>query len=219
MAASGTKSMYTCRPRSRRAQRGFFVARAFTRDARAQAKLDPRIELLTVSQLDPSTVLIPANFHGIHVENTNAAVSFHGEHKGEGEVQRPIDLTTVKMVLDGQRIDASEYVQRIIAEARETRVNSFPSGTAEEGRYQLELRAEREFAHSTAMLEERPLLRVVIQGTTEVVVCRATVVSAFEVASRGRHITVKVKTPVADISADFVFLEPQLSQKSAEQPG
>jgi hypothetical protein len=198
------------------AQRGFFIARAFTKDAEAQSKLDSRIDLLTVVELDPSTVLIPANFHGIHEENTNAAVSFHAVNEGAGAVQQTIDIETVKMVLDGQHIDASEYIQRIIAEARQARVNSFPSGCAEEGRHELEFSTERVFVRGAALLDNRPLLRVVIKGTTEVVVCRAVVVSAFEVASRGRHITVKVKMPVTDVRADFVSLDPALTPKRTD---
>jgi len=35
------------------AQKGFFVARAFTKDAKAQAAKDPRIQLLTAAKADP----------------------------------------------------------------------------------------------------------------------------------------------------------------------
>ena len=38
------------------AQKGFFVAKSFTRYARAQAKKDPRIELLCVEELDLTEV-------------------------------------------------------------------------------------------------------------------------------------------------------------------
>jgi hypothetical protein len=45
------------------AQRGFFVAKAFTRDARAQAKEDLRIELLLAKEYPALDSPVPFHFH------------------------------------------------------------------------------------------------------------------------------------------------------------
>ena len=57
------------------AQRGFFVAKAFTADAVAQAGQDQRVELLLAAELDPSAVMVPAGFHSIFLGETNAGVT------------------------------------------------------------------------------------------------------------------------------------------------
>ena len=60
------------------AQRGFFVAKSFTKDAVAQAEKDPRLELLTAEQLDPSSVLVPPNIISTHIGPTSVNVVFGG---------------------------------------------------------------------------------------------------------------------------------------------
>jgi hypothetical protein len=45
------------------AQRGFFVAKSFTKDAAAQAQKDPRITPLTATEHDPATTITPERFH------------------------------------------------------------------------------------------------------------------------------------------------------------
>ena len=44
------------------AQRGFFVAKSYPRDATAQAQVDPRIELLIAEELDPPPSWFLATF-------------------------------------------------------------------------------------------------------------------------------------------------------------
>src|SRR5260370_15194144 len=45
------------------AQRGYVVAKSFTKDAEAQALKDPRITLLTATEHNPATTLTPESFH------------------------------------------------------------------------------------------------------------------------------------------------------------
>jgi hypothetical protein len=60
------------------AQRGFFVAKSFTKDAVAQAEKDPRLELLTAAELDPSSVLVPPNLISTHIITGSVNVVFGG---------------------------------------------------------------------------------------------------------------------------------------------
>jgi hypothetical protein len=46
-----------------RAMHGYFVAKSFTKHAKAQAKKDPRMTLLLATQHDPVASIIPENFH------------------------------------------------------------------------------------------------------------------------------------------------------------
>jgi hypothetical protein len=45
------------------AQRGFFIAKQFTKDALAQAAKDPRITMLYATEYDPTNVPPPQGFH------------------------------------------------------------------------------------------------------------------------------------------------------------
>ena len=57
-------------------------------------------------------------------------------------------------------------------------------------------------------MDGQPLRRIAVEGVAEVIVSKATIVSAFEVATRGRHITAHVKLPIAEIHTHFVQLDP-----------
>ena len=54
-----------------------------------------------------------------------------------------------------------------------------------------------------------PVRSIGVKGTFPVVVAKAVVVSAFDVATRGRLITVQANTPSVRVTADFVQLHAQ----------
>jgi hypothetical protein len=63
------------------AQHGYFVARSFTKDARAQAAKDPRMTLLLASEHDPSTApCLSAFIHAIDSEKSQTHVLQEGTH-------------------------------------------------------------------------------------------------------------------------------------------
>ena len=60
------------------AQKGFFVARAFTKDAKAQAAKDPRIQLLTAAKADPVGRVTFPQFLLKDIGHTTASIVFGG---------------------------------------------------------------------------------------------------------------------------------------------
>jgi hypothetical protein len=60
------------------AQRGFFVAKAFTRDALAQAKKNDRIVLLRASHATPAIRMQFPQFHLLNATQTHADVEIRG---------------------------------------------------------------------------------------------------------------------------------------------
>lgn len=186
-----------------RAQRGFFVATGLTADAVAQAKLDPRIELLEAAELDPTSIMVPGSFHGINVGNTKANVSFH-EGLTLGKKSTPIDSASAVLVVNGATVDTRQFVEGIIAGVRDARVNSFPSLAVAEGAHEVPFEGERVFSSGEVTVDGRSVRRVVVTGSAEVTVKKAVVVSAYEVATRGRQISVKVIMPFGEILASFV---------------
>ena len=196
--------IFTEKIRALAAQRGFFVARTFSRDARAQARADPRMELLTASQLDPDIVMVPGAFHGIAVCHTDAHVTFDGGGKSN---QQSVDIAALRLVVDGILCDPKTYVDQLVTESRDARVNRFQSVTAEEGEHELSFSSERAFGDGEATINERPLKRIAIEGTVRVRVTKARVVSAFEVLTRGRHISVQLMMGDGlHVTAEFVEL-------------
>jgi hypothetical protein len=188
------------------AQRGFFVAKSYTSDAEAQASQDQRVELLLASELDPTAVMVPASFHGIHIGETDAHLVIRRPSAGPHVDSRPFDITGALFELEGTPADMKAYVNAWVEKARRERCGGFPSASVAAGVHCLTFSDERQFSGNQAMVNGEPVATMKLTGRVQVQVNRAFVVSAFEVASRGRVITVEVDGPAVQIRAEFVEL-------------
>lgn len=191
------------------AQRGFFVAPSFTSDAESQAALDPRMELLKASEVDLGIAMAPLGFHSIHVELPKVSIQMHAAGKrGDGTlVEKRVDAKSTVMVFRGANTDANQFLLELVTSLRDERVSQFHSVTAPAGTHTLDVAGARDFIESELTVNNVPIKRIEITGTVDVVVCRPVAVSALEVATRGRHITVQMRTPIGDVQAGFVQLE------------
>jgi hypothetical protein len=190
--------------RAANAQRGFFVAKSYTADAVAQAKQVQRVELLSAAELDPSAVMVPAGFHSIFLGETNGGVTIRMERASPDAVAVPIDLATASFLLDGDTADLMAYVNAWVDRSRHARCDHFPSGLVAEGIHVLEFSDERSFNEGQAVVNDKAVSAMALKGTVQVQVSKAVVVSAFEVASRGRVITVQVDGPAVQLKGEFV---------------
>jgi len=188
------------------AQRGFFVAKSYTADAIAQAALDPRIELLTAAELDPATVAVPAGVHLVQTGETHGKAVIRNKGSGKRETV-PMDLEAASFELQGETTDLSKYVRSWIEKAREERCRSFPSLTLD-GEHTLEFKETRTFQQGEAVVNGKPVAAIDLEGTVKVQVFRAVVVSAFEVTTRGRLISVEIAGSQVELLAEFVQVDP-----------
>jgi hypothetical protein len=188
------------------AQRGFFVAKSYTADAEAQAKQDQRIELLLAAELDPSAVMVPGGFHAIYVGETSVVLEIRLAGASPGASRVPIDITKTLFVLDGECTDLKAYMDAWVERAKCARCDYFPSGLAEEGIHVLEFSDECNFSEGRAAVDGQAVSGVILKGSVQVHLSKAIVVSAFEVMSRGRVITVKVPGPAVQLKFEFVQL-------------
>ena len=195
------------------ARRGFFVAKSYTRDAMAQAELDPRIELLRAEQLDASAVAVPANFHAIQPGKPDAVVTIKAANTRPGVLPSPIDLKKASFMLKGEAVDFDDYIHTWIVRLRDDRFGHFPSATVEEGCHILDFEDARIF-DAEALVNGQQVRSIRVKGTFPVEVAKPVVVSAFDVATRGRFITVQVNTSLARLTAEFVQIEAQQPDSS-----
>ena len=170
------------------AQRGFFIARSFTKDARSQARKDLRTELLLAKKHDPGGVIVPFDFHVINREKTDVMVTVYERGIGPDAPHQcqPIDISPAEVALHGQSLDLSAYVQDWASQVADEREKHFPSGTLPEGTYNLEATEERHYAPKQFVLNGRDIERVVLKVSFRVRLVRPPVVSDYEVETRGR---------------------------------
>lgn len=186
------------------AQRGFFVAKSFTSDAEAQAKLDPRITLMRVTDLPVEDIPVPYGFHGINVEGITAEVAVIAAGADETATRENVDMTTATMVINGEAVALEPYARDWISTESDKRVNAFPSQAAEEGLHHLSFESERGFTPGAARTDEIQIGKIRLLGQVQVRVVRAKIISHFEVATRGRALTVALDLGPVQLQGTFV---------------
>lgn len=170
------------------ASKGFFVASSFTRDAQAQAAKDPRIQLLTALHFQPMTRVLFPQFHLRHMGATHAHVTVSGFGRQGKRVE--LNPEGQQVSIRGQLQAASEYVNALTTQFRDQRVNQLPMSDLQEGKQDIEFEGEVSFAENEAFFGDKPMRSIQVRGTTELSVAVASVLSIYEVQTRGRMIVV-----------------------------
>jgi hypothetical protein len=168
------------------AQRGFFVAREYTRDAVAQAALDPRIELLQVESEEYADLVAPLAYHVLAVDNQKYAIELVERALVRSGQQKAIDLTHATASLNGDPIDLADYVSRWHNAVCNSRSNRFPSQVMPAGVYSLEAEDSRTFEQGQLVVDSMDIAEAKMKLTFTAEVIRPAIISSFEVKGRGR---------------------------------
>lgn len=190
--------------RACRAQKGFFVAKNYTRDAINQANNDGRIELITFEELNPDEIKLPRGLHGIYVGDSNFNITFIVS----GAIDcKNISISASDFKHNGEIFNMQEYIDTYIEDLKSERTNQFPAQYNNGDKFTVDI---DEFCHimkDKIKLFDHQLLGIVISGKIEVSVHRSQIVSVFDVKSRGRFISTKIDMPVGEFGCDFVSID------------
>jgi hypothetical protein len=177
-------------------QTGFFVAKSFTRDARAQAKAEPRIQLLCVRELPIDEVPVPIQrFHGVMEVEGSRQSECRIVHGFEHGTVTEVDLSTASFTIDGEGQDLGAYLRDWINEEISKRQRAFRSESVAEGVYPLEFGASRVFSDRAVAVNHERVEQMTVSGSVQMRVLNGVIVSRFEVATRGRSIRCLVEFP------------------------
>jgi Restriction endonuclease len=171
-----------------RAQHGFFIAKSFTADAKAQADKEPRIKLVLAIEHDPVSTIVPFGYHSARQTPTHVRLDFKvwGPRPSE-----PIKLDMPKAVvtLNGTRVDFLDYMNVWATEAMNESTRTFPSGTLAVGIYQREVRSERAFDEGVLTIDGNKIRTATITVQFDIILVRPAIKSHFEISGRGRVIS------------------------------
>jgi Restriction endonuclease len=185
------------------AQRGFFVAHAFTKDARAQAAKDSRLALLVASHVQPVVkVQFPQLVH-IAIGKTVVHVQF-GYLGAPPALPPRLDEQVIKV--GAVTIGARDYVNNWVDKVRGKHVRNLQPHNMPDGEHTIQLSAEQQFDVGEGSLDDVLLKSISLSGTAEVTVVRAAVLSIFEVATRGRLLKIGTDHGGIEMRADIVEL-------------
>ncbi len=168
------------------AARGFFVAKAFTSGAEAQAKKDPRLVLLLATEHDPVTAPYPVEFYGRFPQLTkvNMTIAVRGSKKLKVDTLRVEDTHTKYL---GTEVSLLQTVDGWAKAACDKDVERFNSEPKSEGIYEFEMDWERFFSPGELIVNEKDIERMSLHIEYKIVIEQSRMISHFEIESRGRY--------------------------------
>lgn len=166
------------------AQRGFFVAKSFSRYAKAQAKKDKSIVLLTATEHPIEKAPLPIKLHYLIRHVTSRNITFE-QMKTPSEIVK-LNMNEAECVLEGNIIDFPQFADSWINESVEKYFGAYPSNKFTEGTYENEIMDAKNFDPDCMKVNGKDIKRIslVIKVTSEVV--HPKIISHYEVEARGR---------------------------------
>lgn len=184
------------------AQRGFFVAKSFTKDAKAQARKDARIQVLMASNFEPTTRLIFPRIQLLHTITTDANVLIDGfDEKG---TLKEIIFSGKTISINGTSAPADEYIKNMVIAARDAELNMTRTQLLPEGQHQIKFGHLAEFDKGDAFLDLKPIKTINISGNAQVDIVLGSVLSIYEVQSRGRMLIVNANSHGVELQAQII---------------
>ena len=195
------------------AQRGFFIAKAFSSDAEAQAKSDARLELKVATEHDASITRIPFDFHYLWLDKSAAKVRVEFSQRDvvrENTEPQILDGAQSRLRLLNSQISFQEYMAAWAEEIVHNYTNINSTMSLAEGIYQKQATAVRRYEPGQLVVNGCDIAEAEIQIEFKIQIIRLPIISHFEVATRGRSISfAPVTTGTATSQAAFVFYSPK----------
>ena len=186
------------------AQRGFFVAKSYTKDAMAQAGKDSRITLLTATEHDPATSIVPDSFHFTAPATVKPTVTFRVAGSS-GKDLKPIDVHDKKARLHGREIRLTDFLDPWIQELYSERLLHFRTWDLSAGIHPMTASGDRSFGAGEFIIDEQAMEHVHIDLECGVQITYPAVLSDYEVSSRGRVIRLE-PVRVRDVAIQTAFI-------------
>ncbi len=186
------------------AQRGYVVAKSFTKDAEAQALKDPRITLLTATEHNPATTITPESFHITAPASAKTTVTFRVAGS-PGKNVTSIEIEGKKFHLHGTELLLTDYLDAWTQELYEQRLLSFWTADLAEGIHPMPASDERSFGAAECLIDGQEIEHVRLDVDFGVHILRPAVISDYEVSTRGRVIRL-AQVNVHDIAINTAFV-------------
>ncbi len=188
------------------AQRGYFVAKEYTRGALAYAKTDPRMEILYASEFDVAKTPPPESFH-ITQGVSAKPYTFFRVRGASGDYGEPISLDGKRFTIGGEDMLLTEYLDTWTEQLYFDRLQTFYTWGLDEGSYQIAADGQQFFAPGECVLDGKDMEHVRLFVEFGVQIIKPAVISDFEVATRGRVVRLS-KVNVRDLVLDVAFVTP-----------
>jgi hypothetical protein len=186
------------------AQRGYVVAKGFTKDAFAQAAKDPRLTTLYAIERDPANTAPPEGFH-ITVNTSAKPDTVFRVRGSSGAHSDPIDVNGKMFAINGKDLLVTDYLNSWIQQLYRDRLLWFQTAHLVEGIHPMLADEQRSFDAGECVIDGRDIEHVRLFVEFGVQVIRPVVISDFELATRGRVVRL-ARVAVRDLVLDTTFV-------------
>jgi hypothetical protein len=183
------------------ATHGYFVAKSFTKDARAQAKKDSRVTLLVATEHDPTEIPIPGDLHLTETAAKQLGVSLSKRGRAKDALYQPVDIGSAKAELHGIAIDFRDYLNNWADEVMNQDTLKFPSGHLAPGKYERKTDSTRTYEPKELLFDGRDIEYITMEVHYTVTLHKPPVVTHFDIESRDRVLSL---APVMTTHAGMV---------------
>jgi hypothetical protein len=191
---------------SANAAKGYFVAKTFTSDARAQALKYERMELVTVTENDPASGLSGLSLF-VRLPRMKRIDAKFIRRGSDGMNPVEINVPESTAFYGGERIELMTLVAEWAAEIGEADMRPSEVIPLPEGIYSRSASGTKEFAQGEMLINDEDKERVILNIQYDLLVKRSRVVSHFDVQTRGRCVRFEAATEWGiSVAWEFVTL-------------
>lgn len=201
--------MFTEKIDAVQAQKGYFIAKKFGEYAQAQAKKDKRIELLTASDALASLPPFVYDFHIMHNTVTHSHLEFRLATNDPQKIGA-LTVTNESFVsYNNEGLLVGKFNERLQKPLVEETMNQQPTALFSEGVYQYKRDKTFMFQLDELIVEGNACIAVDAHMEWDTHIIRPTIISTFDVKTRGRVITLDSgKLPSGgNLTTSFIFVE------------
>ncbi len=170
------------------AQHGYFVAKSFTKDAVAEAEQDPRITLLPATEHDPALTSAAEIFQRTEPAGCNKILWAFRKRDTAGTNVVAIDVKGKTARIDGNEVVLEDYLDARINLLYARCLLTFQTASLPEGIHPMPASDERVFGAGECIIDGQEMEYVRVDAEFAVKIASLTVISDFEVSTRGRVI-------------------------------
>jgi hypothetical protein len=167
------------------AQQGFFVAKSFTKDGEARARLDKRMTLLIATEHDPAATITPESFHFTEMASAKPTLTLRVAGS-PGTNIRNIDVQGKHIRMHGQDVLLSEFYTKWIDQLYKDELLHFKTWHLPPGIHPMTATGKQTFGAGECILDDQEMESLQLDVEFGVKTTWPVVTSHYEVATRGR---------------------------------
>jgi restriction endonuclease len=165
------------------AAHGYFIAKSFTKDARAQARKDARVTVLVATERDPTNVPIPGELHLTLITPKLLEVNAFKRIRS-GDDLKPVEVQ--KAELHGAEINFRDYLNKWADAVMSQDSLLIPSHRMAPGDHDRTATSKRQFEPGQFLLNGDDIEHLAMDMKYVFSIYKPPLISYFDIESRGR---------------------------------